>query len=138
MRSLTKIPALLILQVCFFSAIGQVAPKPKTGNPAPVRSAAPVPGKYVCYQALYTYTYIGSFVVSSPTSYQFTTGKKSKGTYRYDSASGKITWVSGDLKGMAGSYSNTEQNGPVIKVWATSGPTKDVEWHCSCKERLKS
>jgi hypothetical protein len=78
----------------------------------------PPAGIYICYQPKYEYAYMGSFVLNNKNAYQYLTGNKGKGNYKYNAATSSITWQGGDLAGkvIATEYTNTKQNGPMIKL----------------------
>jgi hypothetical protein len=109
--------------------------KLETGNTA----SGPKPGKYICYLPVYEHTYMGSFIIPVKGAYQYLTGKKGKGSYKYDVATRKIIWASGDLsnKGITGEYSNTTQNGPMITLIFPKGKREGDIQYCLCQEGKK-
>lgn len=79
-------------------------------------AGGPPPGKYVCYMPMYENTYMGTFVVSASGNYQYQTGNKGSGKFKYNTETNAIEWTSGDLagKGVTGEYFNLKENGPTI------------------------
>jgi len=80
------------------------------------RPASPPAGKYDCWNEFYTPMYSGSFVLSKGNTYQYLTGSKSKGTYKYDSKTKKIKWLSGVLakESTGAEYEPNGKDGPDI------------------------
>lgn len=97
----------------------------------------PVPGKYVCYMPMYGHSYMGTFTIPEKGKYHYQTGRKGKGTYKYEPATRKVTWLSSDLagKGVTGYYYNTTQNGPMITLVFPKGKHMGDIQNCLCKEK---
>jgi hypothetical protein len=78
--------------------------------------SSPPAGKYDCWNEFYTPMYSGSFVLSKGNTYQYLTGSKSKGTYKYDSKTKKIKWLSGVLakESTGAEYEPNGKDGPDI------------------------
>ncbi len=79
-------------------------------------ASGPPLGRYMCYLPVYEHTYVGSFVLRSGGSYQYLTGTRGAGQYRYDASDRNVTFSGGPLAGkvVGAEYENTKQNGPVI------------------------
>ena len=78
--------------------------------------SSPPAGKYDCWNEFYTPMYSGSFVLSKGNTYQYLTGSKSKGTYKYDAGTKKIKWLSGVLakESTGAEYEPNGKDGPDI------------------------
>lgn len=101
-------------------------------------AGGPVLGKYVCnYLAYKGWAYSGTFVIKKAGTYEYLTGLKGKGTYKYVEKDGKIYWLSGDLfgKGITGEYTNTKQDGPTVTLIFPKGKKNGDVQYCICKER---
>jgi hypothetical protein len=110
--------------------------KLETGN----TTGGPVRGKYICNFLSQTgWAYSGTFVIRAKGSYEYLTGLKGKGRYKYDEASRRITWSSGDLanKGITGEYVNSKQDGPTITLIFPKGKREGDVQYCICKEQYK-
>lgn len=100
-------------------------------NPGNTASGPPL-GKYDCYFPMYEHTYMGSFVLKKGNVYQYLTGKKGTGKYRYNAKTRKITWIGGDLAGkvVSSEYTNIAGQGPIITLIFPKGKRKGDIQNC--------
>lgn len=99
-------------------------------------AGGPPSGKYICYMPMYENTYMGTFVVSASGNYQYQTGNKGSGKFKYDAATNAIEWVSGDLagKGVTGEYFNLKDNDPTILLIFPKGKRQGDIQRCLKKD----
>ena len=106
-----------------------------------VYGGALVYGNYTCHQSVwngpnvspaYRYDYKGYFALKKDGTYRWL-DDGSTGRYKYDAATGTITWLSGHLKTMAPKTSQYQKGTTVAQV--TISYSDSYRWECGCKKK---
>ncbi|RYZ18500.1 MAG: tetratricopeptide repeat protein [Chitinophagaceae bacterium] len=119
------------------------AAPPAGGRPAaPAQAGGPlVYGKYTCTQTVYngagaspaySYNYKGYFELKADGTYRWLDNGGS-GRYKYDAATGSITWLSGYFKNVAPQSTRYQVNKTTVQT--TVNFTNSYRWECGCNKK---
>lgn len=107
------------------------AAKVSAYDPGDVTGGPPL-GTYQCWMPMYGNSYMGSFVLKPGGVYQFLTGPKTSGRYRYTPAIRAVAFAGGALDGkvIETEYINQKPNSPMIRLVFPKGRRADDIQNC--------